>query len=91
MNQAAYFKRHQRNGLYHYYHVSGGSGKDKKGYQEVINFLNPIPIIYIERNYENDPSGLTGTWCTYEVGEPISREEYAAAYKKATAVKFKIK
>lgn len=85
--QIDYFKREQRKGIYHYYKVSGGPGRTKDGYQEVINFLNDIPIICIEINDLND---CTGTWCTYEVGIPISKEEYQVAFNKATNDKFTI-
>jgi hypothetical protein len=78
-----YFKRHQRDDIYHYYEVHGGPGKTKNGYQVVLNFLSDFPVISIEHNYIADPSGLTGTWCQYEVGEPISKEEYQAAYERA--------
>lgn len=86
--EIAYFKRRQRSG-YHYYKVFGGPGKTPEGYQEVINFLNSQPMISIEHNYSAD-HGLTGTWCTYEVGEPISRADYDAAYERATSGKFTI-
>jgi hypothetical protein len=86
-----YFKKFQRDGIFHYYKVFGGPGKTKDGYQEVINFLNPVPSIYIERNYESDPDGIAGTWITFEFGIPISREEYQQAFNKATAGEFKIK
>lgn len=85
-----YFKRFQRDGIYHYIKVVGGPGKTIDGYQEVINFLNDTPIIHLQRNYEQDPSGLTGTWCNYEVGEPITEEEYKEAYQKATQGKFNV-
>lgn len=88
--EIAYFKRLQRDNIYHYYRVFGGPGKTREGYQEVLNFLNSKPIISVERNYVDDPSGLTGTWCQYEVGEPISKEEYEQAYKLATEGDFKI-
>ncbi|WP_207536315.1 hypothetical protein [Desertivirga arenae] len=94
--EIAFFKRHQRGEIYHYYKVYGGPGKTKHGYQEVINFLNEKPIISIEHNYPYDPINpdkpfeLTGTWCTYEVGTPISDAEYLEAYKKATAHLFTI-
>ena len=78
-----FFKRHQRDGVYHYFEVHGGPGKTKNGYKKVINFLNPYPIIHVEHNYVNDPSGLTGTWCEFEVGIPISKEEYNKAFEKA--------
>jgi|GEM_PF-5394006 len=71
----------------YYYKVSGGPGRTKDGYQEVINFLNDIPIICLEINDLND---CTGTWCTYEVGIPISKEEYQEAFNKATNDKFTI-
>lgn len=73
------------------------TGKTKEGYQEVINFLNEKPIVSIEHNLPYDPSmpdksfELTGTWCTYEVGIPITEEEYVKAYKKATNDEFSIK
>jgi hypothetical protein len=77
--QTAYFKRKQGKG-FHYYEVHGGPGRTPHGYQITINFLNPEPIIMVEHNYMTE---LTGTWCTYEAGEPISKEEYQAAYQKA--------
>ena len=85
-----YFKRFQGDGIYHYFKVYGGPGKTRDGYQEVLNFLNDVPIISVERNYVTDPYGLTGTWCNFEVGEPITSEEYAQAYARATAGKFNI-
>ena len=85
--EIAYFKRPQRDKIYHYYKVFGGPGKTKEGYQEVINFLNDTPIISIEHNNNKD---LTGTWCQYEVGEPINKEEYEEAYNLATERTFKI-
>uniref|UniRef100_UPI001C628A80 hypothetical protein n=1 Tax=Rufibacter sp. XAAS-G3-1 TaxID=2729134 RepID=UPI001C628A80 len=67
-----------------YYEVHGGDGKTKDGYQVVINFLNPeFPIISVEHNYITDTSGLTGTWCQFEVGEPITESEFKEAYRKA--------
>lgn len=89
--QIAYFKRHQRDNIYHYYKVVGGPGKTKNGYQEILNFLNPEPMIILEHNYVSDPSGLTGTWCQYEVGEPITQQEYEQAYKLATEGEFSIR
>ena len=85
--QIAYFKRHQENNIYHYFKVVGGPGKTKNGYQEVLNFLNDTPLISIEYN---DLSQLTVTWCQYEVGLPISREEYEAAFQLATKGNFEI-
>ncbi|MEZ5045267.1 MAG: hypothetical protein R2828_35560 [Saprospiraceae bacterium] len=76
----AWFKRHQEDGIYHYYEVYGGEGKTEQGFQVVINFLNDTPMIMVEHN---DTSCLTGTWCTYEVGIAISEEEYSKAYQKA--------
>lgn len=32
----------------------------------------------------------SGTWCHFEVGEPITRQEYQAAYKRATQKNFNI-
>lgn len=85
--EVAYFKVHQENNIYHYYKVVGGPGKTKNGFQEVINFLNDTPIISIEHN---DISSLTGTWCQYEVGVRITKEEYEQAYTLATEGDFEI-
>jgi hypothetical protein len=81
--QIAWFKRPQENGIYHYYEVHGGAGKTKEGYQVVINFLNDVPIIQVEHNDSSGLTSLIGTWCTYEVGIPISEEEYRKAYEQA--------
>ena len=85
-----FFRRHQGDNIYRYTKVYGGPGKTKEGYQEVLNFLNPEPIISIERNYISDASGLTGTWCNYEVAEQISEQEYNEAFKRATAGHFQV-
>jgi len=34
--QVDYFKRHQRDGIYHFIKVVGGPSKTRDGYQEVI-------------------------------------------------------
>jgi hypothetical protein len=73
-------------GKYHYYEVHGGSGKIKEGYQIVVNFLNDCPIIQMEYNYHRDSTGLSGTWCTYEVGIPISQEEYLIGFSKPSII-----
>ncbi len=79
-----YFKQPQRDGIYHYYKVFGGEGKIAEGYQEVINFLNSYPIISIERNFDTDPSGVSGTWDQHETGIAITKAEYDQAYREAT-------
>ena len=81
--ERAWFKQYQRDGIYHYIEVVGGRGKTKDGYQVVINFLNETPIIETRHNFVNDPSGLTGTWCRYEVSEPITEEEFQGAMDRA--------
>ena len=78
-----YFKRLQRDGIYHFYEVHGGPSKTKNGKKIVVNFLNKEPIIAVEHNYVHDTAGLTGTWCTFEVGIPITKEEYLEAFNKA--------
>ena len=83
--EIAYFKRPQVEHTYIYIKVVGGPGKTENGYQEVISFLNEEPIISIEHN---DTSSLIGTWCTYEVGELITKDEYKEVYKLATEVDF---
>lgn len=81
--ERAWFKQYQRDGLYHYIEVVGGPGKTKEGYQIVINFLNDVPWIDTLHNYISDPSGLTGTWCRYEVSESITEGEFQAAMNRA--------
>lgn len=94
--QIDYFKLHQRDGIYHFYKVFGGRGKTKNGYQEVINFLNDIPIISVRYNMLYDPKHPDkpweplGTWDTYEVGIQITKDEYDLAFKKATEDNFTI-
>lgn len=39
-------------------------------------------MIVVESNA--DSNGLTGTWCTHEVGTPITKEEWEEAYELAT-------
>lgn len=86
--ETAYFKRHQENGIYHYFKVFGGGVKNGDGYQEVLNFLGEQPMLSVEHN---SPFSLTGTWCTYEVGIPISEAEYQQAYQSAIAADFVIR
>jgi hypothetical protein len=81
--ERAFFKQYQRNGLYHYIEVVGGEGKTKDGYQIVLNFLNDVPRIETRHNFVHDPSGLTGTWCRYEVSESITEDEYHEAMQRA--------
>ena len=54
----------------------------------MISFMGDIPHIIVERNA--DGNGLTGTWCTYEVGTPITKEEWVEVYKLATDSNFRI-
>lgn len=79
----AWFKRYQRDGIYHYYEVHGGPGRTREGYVVAVRFLSDPPSISVEHNYEYDPSGLTGSWCHYEASEPISEQEYRQAYDRA--------
>ncbi|WP_169315772.1 hypothetical protein [Haliscomenobacter hydrossis] len=41
-------------------------------------FLSDPPAIEVEHN-----DGLTVNWCLYEIGEPITEEEYRQAFEKA--------
>jgi len=75
-----FFKRRQKETIYHYYKVIGGPGRTRYGYQIVVNFLNEFPIISVEHNSLKE---LTGTWCQFEVGEPILESEFEEAYQKA--------
>ena len=81
--ERAWFKQYQRDGHYHYIEVVGGEGKTKHGYQVVINFLNSVPQIETRHNFIYDPSGLTGTWCRYEVSEEITEDEFQEAMDRA--------
>lgn len=85
--EIAYFERLQEKNTNMYFKVAGGPGRTANGYQEIISFLNEDPIISVEHN---NISLLVGTWCTYEVGKPITKEEYEKAYKIATEGEFRI-
>ncbi|MEC3881842.1 hypothetical protein [Parapedobacter sp. 10938] len=94
--ETAYFKRRQAGKLYNYFKVVGGPGKTQNGYQEVVSFLNDKPLIFVEHNlpynplYPDRPFELLGTWDIYEVGLPISKEEYEDAYRMATSNDFNL-
>lgn len=81
--ERAWFKQLQRDDIYHYIEVVGGEGKTKDGYQLIVNFLNEVPQIETRHNFVYDPSGLTETWCRYEVAEPITEEEFTRAMNLA--------
>lgn len=78
----AWFKRHQKDGIYNYYEVNGVDTPEKNydAYVQGISFLADIPSIWITHNRPDDP---TGTWCHWEVSEPITQKEYEEAYQKA--------
>ena len=78
-----WFKRYQRDGITHYYEVHGGPGKTRDGFVVAVRFLASRPSIRVEHNYEDDPSGLTGSWCHFEASEAISEAEYREAYDRA--------
>ena len=81
--QVQYFKILQKYGIYYYYKVFGTGNKIKQnGYQEVINFLNPDPVITTE--HDSDSTGITGTWCTINAVIPISKQDWDEAYKLAS-------
>jgi hypothetical protein len=79
----AWFKRYQRDGIYNFYEVVGGSGKTPNGYLTAIHFLSDPPRITVQHNFEHDRSGLTGTWCHYEASESITEAEYTEALNRA--------
>jgi hypothetical protein len=85
--QIDYFKREQEKGIYNYVRVVGGPGKTPMGYQETICFLNEEPLIIYEAN---DLTKLVGTWCNFEVAEPIEESEYKAAFMRATENEFAV-
>ena len=78
----AWFKRHQRDGIYNYYEVTGTASPERNynAYQQIVSFLSDRPSISIKHNSPNDP---TGTWCLWEDAEPITEGEYRQAYKRA--------
>ncbi len=78
----AWFKRHQKDGIYNYYEVTGVDSPERnyEAYEQGISLLAERPSIWIKHNSPNDP---TGTWCHWEASEPITEEEYRQAYKKA--------
>ncbi|WP_420460088.1 hypothetical protein [Neolewinella sp.] len=79
----AWFRCHQRHGVYNFYEVIGGPGKTKDGYLTAIHFLSSPPQITVQHNYEHDRSGLTGTWCHYEASEEITEAAFTEALDRA--------
>lgn len=86
--QVKYFRKEPKPGKYIYYEVHGDAEYKRSGWQQCINWLNDRPIIYVEHNYEADPSGVTGTWTTYQEAEEITKDEYTTNYKEAIASDF---
>ena len=80
--QKAWFKRHQKDEIYNYYEVTGTASPERNydAYQQIISFLSDRPSISVRHNQPNDP---TGTWCLWEVAEPITEEEYKDALSRA--------
>lgn len=78
----AWFKRHQRRGIYNYYEVTGTSGPERNynAYQQIVSFLSDPPSITVRHNSPDDP---TGTWCLWEVAEHITEKEYREALNRA--------
>ena len=80
-----YFKRHQRNELWHYYKLL--TDRDPPA-REVLNFLNPVPIIDFADYDVLSPGSRIEYEALWEVGERIDAAEYQAAYRRATASAF---
>lgn len=80
-----YFKRHQRGELWHYYKLLPERDPPAR---EVLNFLNPDPIIDFADYDLLSPVGRIEYEALWEVGERIDAAEYQAAYRRATAGAF---
>ncbi len=80
-----YFKRHQRDELWHYYKLL--IDRDPPA-REVINFLNPAPIVDFAEYDLLSPGGRIEYEALWEVGQQIDAGEYQAAYQRATVGAF---
>jgi hypothetical protein len=85
MNRVHYFKRHQAGQDWHYYKLL--SQRDPPA-RELINFLNPTPIIEFMEYDLSLPAHQIQYEAFWEVGIVISASEYEAAYKRATSGNF---
>lgn len=87
MSTTLYLKRYQRSGIYHYAKLLPDRVPPLC---EVINFLNPVPIIE-HREYDLAvASDQIEHKALLEAWEWISEDEFTRAYKRATAGEFQI-
>ena len=87
MSAVVYLKKYQHAGLYHY----GKLWPDRKPpLCEILNFLNPTPIIeHREYNLSQDGDKLEFQ-ALFEAWEMIDEFEFRRAYKRATAGDFRL-
>lgn len=82
--QVCHYKR--RVGKYGciFYEVRWHPGEPRKGHHVIVNFaLKNRPLITVEENYVDNPTGLTGHWRQFGKVEPISGPEFHGAYTLA--------
>lgn len=82
-----YFKKHQRNGIYHF--AKRMNYLDPPA-SEVINFLNDIPILQHQEYDLSSPGDQIDFDAFLEDWEEILPQEYKHAFAKATAGDFKV-
>lgn len=87
MNRTHYFKRHQENGIWHYYKLLDDSQTPA---YEVLNFLGEVPIIDFRTLDMEDFGHKTQYYALWEVGTQVSAEEYRQEWKRATAGDFHV-
>lgn len=83
--KAYYFKRHQRDGIWHYYKLLNDRLPPAR---ETVNFLNHQPIIDFSEFNLTNPGSKIDYDALWEVGVRIEASEYEAVYQRATATDF---
>ena len=82
-----YLKRLQRDGIYHYVRLHT---ERKPPLSEVVNFLNPVPIVQQQEYDLATASSRIDYQAFFEAWEPISQAEFTAAYERATSGEFSV-
>ncbi len=88
-HQDLYFKRIQNSEL-QIYHYARLIRSVNPSMGEIINRLNPIPIIDMEEYHQEDFGNKVKYEAFFEVWEQIESSEYQAEFDKVTAGEFEI-
>jgi hypothetical protein len=82
-----YYKTYQRAEIWNYYKLMSDR---KPPACEVVNFLNPQPLIELREYDLDDPASRIDFDAFWQVGARIEAEEYQAAYQLATSQSFQL-